>query len=73
MFLTSGDVFYADLAERSALNALPGAFMNGSMWCESSQLYCHYHFVTLSLCHSVTLSRNDHTAIAAPSIEAEPS
>ena len=32
MFLTSGDVFYADLAERVAMNALPGAFMNGSMW-----------------------------------------
>ena len=54
MFLTSGDVFYADLAERIALNALPGAFMNGSMWCKSSQLYCLCHSVTLSLYHSVT-------------------
>jgi DUF1680 family protein len=31
MFLTSGDVYYADLAEQVAMNALPGAFMNGSM------------------------------------------
>jgi hypothetical protein len=35
MFLTSGEVRYADLAERIAMNALPGAFMNGSMWCKS--------------------------------------
>ena len=32
MFLTSGETRYADRAERIAMNALPGAFMNGSMW-----------------------------------------
>jgi hypothetical protein len=31
-FLTSGDVWYADQAELAALNALPAAFFNGSMW-----------------------------------------
>ena len=46
MFLTSGEVRYADLAERIAMNALPGAFMNGSMWCES-----------LWLCHAADLAR----------------
>ena len=32
MFMTSGDVSYADQAEQAALNALPAAFFNGSMW-----------------------------------------
>lgn len=32
MFLTSGDVFYADIVEKIAFNALPGAFLNGTMW-----------------------------------------
>ena len=32
MFLTSGETHYADRAERIAYNALPGAFMNGTMW-----------------------------------------
>ena len=32
MFLTSGDVWYADQAELAAMNALPAAFFNGSMW-----------------------------------------
>ena len=56
MFLTSGDVYYADILEKAAFNALPGAFMNGTMWslnyyqqvnkldaidnCESGCWYC---------------------------------
>ena len=32
LFMTSGDVWYADQAEQAALNALPAAFYNGSMW-----------------------------------------
>lgn len=32
MFLTTGDTSFADRIERIALNALPAAFMNGSMW-----------------------------------------
>eukprot|EP00656_Telonema_subtile_P012443 TRINITY_DN16266_c0_g1_i3.p1 TRINITY_DN16266_c0_g1~~TRINITY_DN16266_c0_g1_i3.p1 ORF type:complete len:778 (-),score=153.24 TRINITY_DN16266_c0_g1_i3:294-2627(-) len=56
MFLTTGDVYYADLLEKIALNALPAAFMNGTMWslnyfqqvnkldaidgCESGCTYC---------------------------------
>lgn len=65
MFLTSGEVFYADLAERIAMNAMPGAFMNGSMWCKSELL----PLATAT----VTLSRNDYTLIAALPTEAEPS
>ena len=56
MFLTSGDVSYADRLEQIAYNALPAAFMNGTMWslnyfqqvnkldaidgCESGCTYC---------------------------------
>ena len=32
MFKVTGDVRYADQLERIALNALPGAFFNGTMW-----------------------------------------
>ena len=56
MFLTSGDTWYADRLEQIAYNALPAAFMNGTMWslnyfqqvnkldaidgCESGCTYC---------------------------------
>lgn len=32
MWLTTGDLWYADRLERVALNALPAAFSNGTMW-----------------------------------------
>jgi hypothetical protein len=32
MHAVSGDVWYADKLELAAFNALPGAFMNGTMW-----------------------------------------
>jgi DUF1680 family protein len=32
MFLTTGDTWYADRLEQIAYNALPAAFMNGTMW-----------------------------------------
>ena len=32
MFLTTGDTSYADRLESIAMNALPAAFMNGTMW-----------------------------------------
>ena len=32
MFAISGDMWYADQLEKAALNAMPGAFLNGSMW-----------------------------------------